>query len=282
MLDIARKCYPKTVRFNFYYCQLNDHSIESAVTTLIKMASILHSSISIGHFELFLGDHDITYNSVRSLAKVMTLTNVNLIGLGLVLQFGFPTLKLLIETLPRSKITRLGLCGSHLDLTMTSRHVYHLILLIHQARYLKEVNLSGNVKLAECVPLLLIAASNIKILCFGDMVGDQQLLEMGPILQSNTTLKCLSIPSKFLRNSYSLESLYKFIKTIAAPKSISQLQHIVTNYDVNRELKTILNDFSESRGYALMLSSNHEHDEQWEMGQKNICSLPESLITGRS
>ena len=81
MLDIARKCYPKTVRFNLIDRHLNDHSIESAVATLINRANILHSSISIGHFELFLGDHDITYNGVRSLAKVMTLTNVNLIGL---------------------------------------------------------------------------------------------------------------------------------------------------------------------------------------------------------
>ena len=145
---------------------------------------------------------------------------------------------------------RLGLCGSYPDLTMTSRHVYPL--LIHQARYLKEMNLSGNLKLAVCVPLLLIAASNIKILRFWDMVGDQQLLEMGLILQSNNTLKYLAIPSKFLRNSYNLESLCKFIKTIVAPESVSQLQYLVTNYDVNRELKlkTVLNYFSESRGYA--------------------------------
>ena len=120
---------------------------------------------------------------------MMTKTNVNLIGLYLLLQFGFPTLELLIENLPRSKIMKLGLCGNDLDLTMTSRHVYHLILLIHQASYLEEVDLSGNSKLAKCVPLLLKAASNMKVLHFTNMLGNQQLLEMGPILQSNTTLK---------------------------------------------------------------------------------------------
>ena len=36
ILDIARKCYPKSVLFNFQLCRLNDHSIESAVTTLFK------------------------------------------------------------------------------------------------------------------------------------------------------------------------------------------------------------------------------------------------------
>ena len=66
-------------------------------------------------------------------------------------------IELLIETLPRSKIMRLGLCGSYPDLTMTSRHVYPL--LIHQARYFKEMNLSGNLKLAVCPQASLLLLS---------------------------------------------------------------------------------------------------------------------------
>ena len=57
---------------------------------------------------------------------------------------------------------------------------------------MQEVDLGGNIKLSECVPLILTAVTykNINTLVLCDMIRDHQLLEMGPILQSNNTLRC--------------------------------------------------------------------------------------------
>ena len=213
---------------------------------------------------------------------MMTMKNVNLIGLRLFAQFQFPSLELLIKALPDSKIKNICLLGDSFNLTMTSRHVYHLILLIYNGKYLQEVNLGGNIKLSECVPLLLTAVTykNIKILHFGDMIRDHQLLEMAPILQSNNTLRYLNIC--FLNSYYSFESLSKFVETITAPESISQLEHLVTSHDSNRELTTVHKKFSERRGFSLRLYSDSKRAEQFDMGFRKIMSLPESLITGRT
>ena len=276
ILDMTRKFFPKVVDFNFTACHLNDHGIESAVTTLAKRASSYCPSISNGFFELMFSDN-IGYNGVRSLAKVIAMENVNLTGLSLILQrIEFRSLIVLIEALSSSKIVRLRLRAMT---AMTSRHVYHLILLVNQARNLVLLDLSANLRLAEYVPLLLIATKNVHILHIGDMIRDKQLLEMGPILQSNTTLKYLDIASVFLRNLYSLESLCKFIEMIMAPESSLRLQHLVTDYTDSIELKTTIKKFC---GYHLTVSSSRRDTEKWLKSLKSVCSLPESLITGRT
>ena len=76
MLDIVEKCQPEVVNFNFHSCDINDRSIDSAVTTLINQADTLNCSV--GHFELVIGDAGITYNGVRSLTKLMTVKNASL------------------------------------------------------------------------------------------------------------------------------------------------------------------------------------------------------------
>ena len=269
----------------FTKCEISDHGIESAVTTLINQANTLNCSK--GCFRLQFSDDGITYNGVRSLTKLMRTKNVNLIEFLLRSKIDFITLNLLIGAVPTSTITTLGV--SPLGSPFTSRHIYHLVLLIHQARHLQMLCLSGNSMQAECFPLLLMAARNVEQLLLFNMLEDQQLLEIGPILQSNTSLKVLNIENRapYKRCFYSFESLCKFIKVISAPESRSQLRILVTEYaeDIyaNKELMTAVNKFGERCGYSLNFCTENQ---QWErmivMSWKNLQSLPESLITGRT
>ena len=85
----------------------------------------------------------------------------------------------------------------------------------------------------------------------------------------------------------SFESLCEFIKVITAPESRSQLRILVTDYaeDIyaNKELMTTANKFGERRGYPLNFSTVDPQIESEVMkGWKNLQSLPESLITGRT
>ena len=202
MLNIVGKCQPEVMYFNFHSCDTNDHSI---VTTLINQADTLNCS------ELTVGDAGITYNGVRSLTKLMTVKNVSLIGLCLTVKIEFLTLNIGAITLTSSNITTLGLTST-LQSMLTSRHVYHLILLISQARYLQNLDLSGNFMLAESMPLLMTAARNVKKLLFQNMLGDQELLEIGLLLQSNTTLECLYL------------ELFSFVKLIILNHFVSSLK----------------------------------------------------------
>ena len=214
---------------------------------------------------------------------------MSLIEFWLESKIDFLTLNLLIGAVPTSSITTLGLTS--LGSPFTSRHVYHLVLLIYQARHLQKLDLSENSLQAESFPLLLMAARNVKRLIFRNTIRDQHLQEIGPILQSNTSLKLLTIENLYPYKPcfYSFESLCEFIKVITAPESRSQLRILVTEYaeDIyaNKELMTTVNKFGERRGYSLTLSSDSVN-QQWEREQIMICrnleSLPDSLITGRT
>ena len=285
MLDMIEKCHPQVLTVFFGACEISDHGIESAVTTFINQANSLNCSK--GCFKLHFTDAGITYNGVRSLTKLMRTKDVSLIEFQLVSKIDFITLNLLIDAVPTSTITSLCLSsrGSHL----TSRHIYHLVLLIYQARHLQKLDLSENSMQAESFPLLLMAARNVERLIFETLLRDQHLQEIGPILQSNTSLKDLNIENRlhFKRCSYSFESLCEFIKVITAPESRSQLMILVTEYaeDIyaNKELMTTVNKFEERRGYSLnFYTCNPQHERMMVMGWKNLLSLPESLITGRT
>ena len=99
-----------------------------------------------------------THRGVKAIANLITMNSIPLVNL--MIECGdFSSLKTLIEAF--SSLTAvnchvLGIPSSRL----TSRHVYHLILLLTQARYLKELAISGNPGLHEAVPLLLSAARN--------------------------------------------------------------------------------------------------------------------------
>ena len=90
----------------------------------------------------------------------------------------------------------------------------------------------------------------------------------------------------YKRCFYSFESLCEFIKVITAPESRSQLRTLVTEYaeDIyaNKELMTTVNKFGEHRGYPFILLSDNEQTGKIITGLKNLHSLPESLITGRT
>ena len=285
MLDMIEKCHPKVLSINFFTCEINDHGIESAVTTFINQANTLNCSK--GYFRLSFSEPGITYNGVRSLTKLMRTKNVSLIYFHLVSKINFITLNLLIGAVPTSTITSLGLIpfGSPL----TSRHIYHLVLLIYQATHLQNLDLSENSIQAESFPLLLMAARNVEKLTFRTMLRDQHLQEIGPILQSNTSLKVLNIENPPFSKCciYSFESLCEFIKVITAPESRSQLRILYTEYaeDIyaNKELMTSVNKFVERRGYSLTFSTvNLQLDRDTVMDFKNLRSLPESLVTGRT
>ena len=285
MLDIVEKCQPDVVKFNFHSCDINDHGIESAVTTFINQANTLNSSKSC--FRLHFSDPGITYNGIRSLTKLMRTKNISLIEFVLQSKIDFITLNLLIGAVPTSSITTLGLIS--LGSPLTSRHIYHLVLLFYQARHLQVLYLSEHSMQAESFPLLLMAARNVERLTFTNILSDQHLQEIGPILQSNTSLNVLDIVNypPFKQYMYSFESLCEFIKVITAPESRSQLRSLVTEYaeDIyaNKELMTAVKKFGESRGYPLIFSTaNQQIERKLMMGLKNLHSLPESLITGRT
>ena len=282
MLDMIEKCHPEVLIVAFYMCEINDHGIESAVTTFINQANTLNCSK--GCFRLHFNDFGITYKGVGSLTKLMRTKNVSLIDFRLISKIvDFITLNLLIGAVPTSNITSLGLF-----LPLTSRHIYHLVLLIYQARYLQKLCLSVHSMLAESVPLLLMAARNVEQLLLFTL-RDQHLEEIGPMLQSNTSLKDLNISNRPLYKHcmYSFESLCEFIKVITAPESRSQLRILVTEYaqDIyaNKELMTTVNKFGQRRGYPLIFSNNDQQAERRVvMDLKNLLSLPESLVTGRT
>ena len=193
---------------------------------------------------------------------------------------------MLIVAITNSKITTLGLTSTNQSM-LTSRHVYHLILLIYQARHLQKLDLSGNFMLAESVSLLMIAARNVKMLVFQNLLGDHELREIGPLLQSNTTLECLDIDYFFFFKTYTFKSLCEFIKVITAPESRSQLRILVANYaedvSANKELMTIVKKFGERQGYALMFFTGDQQTvNNFTIGMEKLLFLPESLITGQT
>ena len=140
----------------------------------------------------------------------------------------FSSLKTLIEAFTSPTAVNchiLQVTGSGL----TSRHVYHLILLLTQARYLQHFYVGVNPELHEAVPVLLSAARNLTFICFSQIpINDQELLETAQALQSNTSLTELRIESHF-KMSYSFKSLTKFVEIATAPESKSQLEVLNIN-----------------------------------------------------
>ena len=129
---------------------------------------------------------------------------------------------------------------------------------------MQKLNLSRNPGLLGAIPLLLSAARNFKWLSLTEMIDDQALLEMAPVLQSNTSLMHLDIFSAYSKNSmYSNESLIKFIKIVTAPESKSRLEEIVLghrsdNKDIVAGLSAKLTNMALSRGHSLKITHLNE------------------------
>ena len=202
---------------------------------------------------------------------------------------GFIALKALTEALSSSTVSHLGIS----EWQLTSRHAYHLLLLITQARYLKWLNMSNNL-LQECVPLLVSAANSLeKLAVHLSGIGDRELLEIGLILQSNTNLKQLSISSRTFfgpaMDSIKPETVSRFIEMIIAPHSRSQLCSLMLADCYKETLKcdriqTGLRRFASQRGYPLDVTS--PSDTSSGIYALRITrlqdSLPSTLLTGNS
>ena len=252
-------------KLSFSNSFIDDHGYEAIVATLTEQAQSLDSPeyFSRGYLELVTGlDHAYTHRGVRALASLITLKNFPLLELS-VQNVDILSLKVLIEKFSSptaGDCCALGLINNGL----TSRHVYHLILLLTQGRNLQKLNLSRNPGLLGAIPLLLSAARNFKWLSLTEMIDDQALLEMAPVLQSNTSLMHLDIFSAYSKNStYSNESLIKFIKIVTAPESKSRLEEIVLghrsdNKDIVAGLSAKLTNMALSRGHSLKITHLNE------------------------
>ena len=291
ILDIAIKCYPNGhVIFHFGSCSIGDHAIQSAVTTLGKQAERLNQSAFFG---LAFSDVFYTHEGVRTLAKLITMKNVILSQL--YIQYLAPpnnvsiVLRTLIEALSSpisSKLVTLELSDCNLTAGLP---VYYLILIMTQARYLEELDISSNIGLQHHIPLLVTAARNLRALHISDISADKHLLAVGQILQSsNTRLEILNICSAMYKPMYSFKSVVKFIEIITARKSISNLKVLVVNF--HEELKRSeeaklahvqLNSALRRCGFPLtILQSNERHLnlQNFAMSQ----TLPNSLVSGRT
>ena len=179
---------------------------------------------------------------------------------------------------------RLQVSGSGL----TSRHVYHLILLLTQARYLQHLNVSVNPELHGVVPILLSVARNLSCISFSQIpIDDQEILEMAQVLLSNSSLTDLRIESSSMM-TYSFESLTKFIEIVTAPESKSRLQLLLFGgYDEIKDIVLLsyqLTCMATSHGHKLAVQPVYLNTEFIElysssMEQRLIARrMPDSLL----
>ena len=263
ILSIARTSTDLTcTKLSFSKCFIDDHGYEAFAATLTEQAQSRSSpqSISKRYLKLETGLDTYTHRGVRALASLITLKSISLYELNIQCA-DFLSLKVLIEkfsspTAGECYVLELSNSG------LTSRHAYHLILLLTQARHLKELNLSSNPGLhGGAIPFLLSAAKKLKKLCLVDIIDDQELLMMAQVLQSNTSLTNLDIYSVDSQDSmYSNESLIKFVKIVTAPESKSRLEEIIVGHslDTVTRLSTELTSMALSRGHSLKIKQIRE------------------------
>ena len=289
ILSMARTCTDLTfIKLSFSECFIDDHGYEAFVATITEKAQSCKSpqSISKGYIELVTGLNTYTHRGVRALASLITLKNFPLFKLSIQCA-DFLSLNVLIEKFssPTAGDCR-GLELQHSGLT--SRHAYHLILLLTQARYLQELTLSCNPGLLGVIPLLLSAAKRLKMLGLANILYDQELLEMAPVLQSNTSLTRLEIFSAHAQYSMyrcSNESLIKFVKMITAPESKSQLEAITVGHtsdkgDTVTRLPAELTNMALSRGHSLKITHINEHITSVAQGNSSIAPLASAMPSG--
>ena len=240
-------------------------------------------------FELFRHECTSTYRGVKALASLITLNSVPLVELRIRCR-DFSSLKTLIEAL--SSTTAVNFCGLRLwSSDLTSRHVYHLILLLTQARHLQDFDISDNPGLHEALPLLLSAARNLKGIIFSEIaIDNRELLEMAQVLQSNTTLLQLHIDSDYIMTRYTLESLAKFVEIVTAPESKSRLEMLAFGELKESEdivlLSSQLTHMALSRGHNLLvhpICSANELTELHSLLVEQVLKasrMPDSLLYG--
>ena len=287
ILDISLKCSTDDhVLFNFANCSIDDHAIQSAVTTLGKQAERLNQPASFG---LILADVFYTHEGIRTVMKLITMKNVLLHQLFIRYLAPSSNVSIVLRTLTEvlsspnsSNLKALELSDCNLTAGL---HVYYLILLITQAQYLEELNITSNIGLQHHIPLLVTAARNLKELCISDILADKHLVAVGQILQSsNTRLETLDICSVRHGPMYSFESVVKFIEIITAPTSRSNLKFLVVDFDEelkrSEKVKRALQNFAlrrHSSPLTIVQSNLHHINLQYLVMSQ---TLPKSLVSG--
>ena len=290
ILSITRISHPAHTTLYFLNCFIDDHGIEALVASITKQAQSYHShrSTSNGSFSLAipLYNEQYTHRGVKALATLITLSSVPLVELWIQCR-DFSSLKILIDAF--SSPTAVNCHGLQVSNSgLTSRHVYHLILLLTQAKYLQKFDVSKNPGLHKAVPLLLSAARNLKRIGFLQIpINDQELLEMAQVLQSNTSLKGLHMESDF-KMSYTFESLIKFVKIVTAPESKSQLELLkFGQHKENKDIVLLSNQLTlmaASRGHKLKVHPFCLDTELYSLIMEQYLKadrMPDSLLYGK-
>ena len=154
-LIFQKNCYPYRVFIHFQYCFLGDHGVKSAVTILTKRTHTLTKTGSLGFDTCY---NNLTHNGIEAILSIGDMLSCLCLDGNLYSRSssGFIALKLLTEALSLGTATRLHgltICAC----SLTSRHAYHLLLLITQAKNLKELHIGQN-QLQESASLLFLAA----------------------------------------------------------------------------------------------------------------------------
>ena len=271
-------------------CFIDDYGIEALVANITKQAQTYHGlqSSSNGALTLALVRNEYTHRGVKALTNLITLNNVPLVYLWV--QCGdFSSLKTLIEAFSSPTAVNCRRLRV-MDSDLTSRHVYHLILLITQAKYLQQFDSSGNPGLHEVVPLILSAARNLKYIVFSHIpIDNQQLLEMAQVLQSNTSLTHLCIDSSS-KMRYTFDSLIKFVEIVTAPESKSRLELLnfgeykKNNGSIIVWLSYKLSLMAASRGHKLVVRPACLDTDIFSLGMEQRIkaeSMPDWLVYGK-
>ena len=282
IMSMARTSTDLTcIKLSFHKCFIDDHGYEAFVATLIEQAQIRKSlRSSNGYFVIEAGLDTYTHRGVRALASLISLENVPLFGLNIQCA-DFLSLEELIESF--SSPTAGDCRGLNLsDSGLTSIHVNHLIRLLTQARNLLKLNLSSNPGLLGAIPRLLSAAKHLKKLSLIDIIDDQELLEMAPVLQSNTSLTNLNIFSAYSSRKYSKESLLKFVKIVTAPESRSQLEEITVghssdNEDIVTRLSAEFKTVALSSGRLLKITHIREVISSVSQGDSEVATIASTM-----
>ena len=229
VLDLGINFFSSELTFNFDTCSVDDHGIETAVATLTHRAHTYHHFSKPCNICLAMPDNDFTHRGVGAIVSVCYLFNELLLAGNLHSPSSnvFIALKLLTEALSSGSAPSLNTL-SLLSWKLTSRHAYHLLLLITQCRNLENIKIGYN-QLRESVPLLVSAAKNLRVLDISASgIGDTELLQVGLILQSNTNLKMLYIYSRSDddKEPISFETVSRFIQRIVALSSQSHLKYL--------------------------------------------------------
>ena len=312
ILDMAKLYYPTRISLCLGVCDINDHKIESAVEILINRANTIYQQsgrcLPLG---LALYSNNLTHKGVRFLAKLIGADGISLISLdisrNLLIQesadafeahlvaqpsSAFEALKTLIEAMSSRSfflpLLQMYCCG------LTSRHAYHLILLLRQNIDFLEI--SEN-RLEECVPILVSAARRTSLLDLrGTFVVDKQLIQIGGILQSNTSLKQLSIGfgvyDEFYHQIYlKPAAICGCIELITASTSKSALSCLtipdcyIEAVDSNDRVQNALRNFALRRGYPLLIVRFSVIHGTFAVGRGfaerlHKLSVPDSLLRG--